>query len=472
MVFSMMSNTVNQEATPIEQANGAGAAGAPTDVVMLSVDPGNSHKGFAAARAKGAVVTVTFEKQSEGGGEGGSEGGSDGDSDGDGEETSEFRSFFEGEHLFVARYDEVLSSLLDNRFSADPHTAMTPEQREKLPSVPEEFRPLQESLISMDPPDHTRLRKLIQPSFSVRVMEAMRPRIQKITDDLLDEAERAAEARGETRPHRRMDLIEAFAYPMPVTVISDMLGIPREDREQVKGWTENLLRVDARRSGRMAKETRAKVRQFTDYLRDLFEAKRRNPAEDMITQLLKAEEDGDKLNEGEVLSTVFILYIAGHVTTVNLVGNGVFALLSHPAELAKLRADLGLAKGVVEETLRYWGPVDLIGRRIAKEDLDLGGAHIPKGEPIMVGLASANRDPARFTNPDTFDITRADADRHVAFGKGIHLCVGAPLARVEGQIAFETLFRRFPEMRLAVPAEEVRWSKSFLRGFANLPVLF
>jgi cytochrome P450 PksS len=157
MVFSMMSNTVNQEATPIEQANGAGAAGAPTNVVMLSVDPGNSHKGFAAARAKGAVVTVTFEKQSEGGGEGGSEGGSDGDSDG--EETSEFRSFFEGEHLFVARYDEVLSSLLDNRFSADPHTAMTPEQREKLPSVPEEFLPLQESLISMDPPDHTRLRR-------------------------------------------------------------------------------------------------------------------------------------------------------------------------------------------------------------------------------------------------------------------------------------------------------------------------
>lgn len=445
---------------------------------MLSLEPGSSHKGFAAARAKGPVVTVAFEVQSEDGSDADSDAGEEAESSEQGEEgedneqKSKSRSPFDGEHLFVARYDEVLSALLDHRFSADPHTALTPEQREKLPEVPEEFRPLQESLLSKDPPDHSRLRKLIQPSFSIRVMEAMRPRIQKITDDLLDEAERAAAARGETGPNRRMNLIDAFAYPMPVTVISDMLGIPREDREKVKGWTENLLRVDARRRGRMAKESRAKVRQFTDYLRELFAAKRRNPAEDMISQLLRAEEDGDKLNEDEVLSTVFLLYLAGHVTTVNLIGNGVFALLSHPAEAAKLRADLGLAKGVVEETLRYWGPIDLIGRRIAKEDLDLGGTHIPKGEPIMVGLASANRDPARFANPDVFDITRPDADRHVAFGKGIHLCVGAPLARVEGQIAFDTLFRRFPEMRLAVPAEEVRWGKSFLRGFSDLPVLF
>jgi cytochrome P450 len=458
----MLSDTADQEATPIQQANGAGEAGSSTDVVTLPLDPGESHKGYAAARAKGAVVIVAFESQSKDGSEGG-EGG---------EQTSEFRSLFDGEHLFVARYDEVVSSLLDNRFSADPHTAITPEQREKMPSVPEELRPAQESLLSMDPPDHSRLRKLIQPSFSARAMEAMRPRIQKITDDLIDEAERAAEERGETGPNRRMDLIEAFAYPMPVTVISDMLGIPREDREQVKGWTENLLRADALRNGGMAKESRAKVRQFTDYLRDLFGAKRRDPGEDMITQLLQAEEDGDKLNEDEVLSTVFLLYIAGHVTTVNLVGNGVFALLSHPTEAAKLRADLGLARAVVEETLRYWGPVDLIGRRIAKEDLELGGIHIPKGEPIMIGLASANRDPARFADPDVFDITRPDADRHVAFGKGIHLCVGAPLARVEGQIAFEALFRRFPEMRLAIPAEEVRWGRSMVRGFASLPVLF
>lgn len=453
-----MSTTVaSEKAAPSRQANGAGTADTSTGTVKIPLDPGESHAGYAAARAKGPVVPVSFVDTGE---------------RREGEQKAELRSFLEREHLFVSRYDEVLSSLLDNRFSSDPSTAMTPEQREKLPPIVEEFRPVQESLISKDPPDHARLRKLIQPSFSIRQMEAMRPRIQKITEDLLDAAERAAAERGEAGPDRRMDLIESFAYPMPVTVISDMLGIPREDRPQVKEWTENLLRVDRSRAEGPDAETRAKVRQFTDYLRDLFKAKRRQLADDMISQLLRAEEDGDKLNEDEVLSTVFILYLAGHVTTVNLIGNGVFALLTHPGELEKLRADFGLARGVVEETLRYWGPVDFLARRIAKEELDLGGTRVPKGEPVMVGLASANRDPARFRDPDTYDITRPDADKHVAFGKGIHLCVGAPLARVEGQIAFETLFRRFPEMRLGVPAEEVRWSKSFLRGLGKLPVLF
>jgi cytochrome P450 len=431
------------------------AADRSRDVVSLSMDANHSYEGFAAARAKGPVVTVQFAARSDAG-----------------EPTPELRAFLERKHLFVTRYDDVLSALLDNRFSSDEKTAMTPEQREKLPVVVEELRPIARSLLSMDPPDHSRLRKLIQPSFSVRMMDAMRPRIQKITDDLLDKAERAAEGRGERGPDRRMDLIEDFAYPMPVTVISDMLGIPMEDRAQVKRWTENLLRVDGTRGRELDLETRSRLRHFIDYLRDLFVAKRRAPADDMITQLLQAEEDGDKLNEDEVLSTVFILYLAGHVTTVNLIGNGVFALLSHPGELEKLKADFGLTRGVVEETLRYWGPVDFLPRRIAKEEMEIRGTHIPKGEPVMVGLASANRDPARFADPDRFDITRADADRHIAFGKGIHLCVGAPLARVEGQIAFETLFRRFPEMRLAVPQEEVRFSNSLLRGFAKLPVFF
>lgn len=421
-----------------------------TEVVTLSSDPNDVHEGYAAARAKGAVVTVSFTGPAE---------------------DPEREDFLTREHLFITRYDEVLAALVDSRISSDRRTATTEEQREKLPPVVEEFRLLSESLLSMDPPDHTRLRKLIQPSFSPRVIEAMRPRIRKITDDLLDAAERAAEERGERAPDRRLDLIAAFAYPMPVTVISDMLGIPPEDRPQVKLWTENLLRADRRRFGEMDSETRAKMREFTTYLRELFVKKREKPTEDMICQLLRAEEEGDKLNEDEVLSTVFILYLAGHVTTVNLIGNGVFALLRHPTELAKLKADPGLSPKVVEETLRYWGPVDFLAARIAKEDLELGGTSIGKGEPVMVGLASANRDPARFTNPDAYDITREGAERHVAFGKGIHLCVGAPLARVEGQIAFEALIRRFPEMRLAASVEEIRWSKSFLRGLPELPVL-
>jgi cytochrome P450 len=188
--------------------------------------------------------------------------------------------------------------------------------------------------------------------------------------------------------------------------------------------------------------------------------------------LVRAQGDG-ALDEDETLGTVFLMFLAGHVTTVNLVGNGVVALLTHPEQLAKLKGNPELlAKGVVEETLRYWGPVDFIARRIAKEDVEVGETLIPAGEQAAMGLASANRDPERFANPEVFDINRADANRHVAFGKGIHACLGAPLARLEGQVAFATLFGRFPELRLAVHAEEVRWRGSFLRGFAHLPVLF
>jgi cytochrome P450 len=267
-----------------------------------------------------------------------------------------------------------------------------------------------------------------------------------------------------------MDLIEAFAYPFPVKVIGDMLGIPREDRETIRGWTEDLLRVDR---GRVDEEVRSGLREFISYLRDLFEAKRHAPTDDMISRLLHAEEDGDVLDEDEILATVFLMFLAGHVTTVNLIGNGVVALLTHPDQLSKFKANPELlARGVVEETLRYWGPVDFIGRRIAKEDVEVGGTVIPKGEQATASLASANRDPERFANPDVFDISRPDANRHVAFGKGIHACLGAPLARIEGHVAFTTLFRRFPELRLAIPAEEVRWGSSFLRGFARLPVLF
>jgi cytochrome P450 len=431
----------------------------PPELVELDIsDPhfmADAYGTYADLRAKGPVSRVRFA----GGAEEASEDG-----------TEQPGEFFGRETFFVTHYDEVIATLLDERFSVDPRSTMSPEQLEQQQSqTPEEFRVLSRSLLSIDPPDHKRLRKLVQPSFTGRGMEALRGSIQQIADDLLEGAEREAAERGETTPERRMDLIEAFAYPFPVKVIGDMLGIPKEDRETIRGWTENLLRVDR---GRVNEEVRAGLREFISYLRDLFEAKRHTPADDMISRLLHAEEDGDVLDEDEILATVFLMFLAGHVTTVNLIGNGVVALLTHPDQLAKLKANPELARGVVEETLRYWGPVDFIGRRIAKEDVEVSGTVIPKGEQATVSLASANRDPERFANPDVFDITRADANRHVAFGKGIHVCLGAPLARVEGQVAFTTLFRRFPELRLAVPAEEVRWGGSFLRGFARLPILF
>jgi len=421
----------------------------------------NAYHTYADLRAKGSVSRVRFS------------GGDEEEASGDGAEERRPETFFGGETFFVTHYDEVIKTLLDDRFSVDPRSVMSEEQLEKQPPMPEEFQVFSRSLISLDPPDHTRLRKLVQPSFTGRAMQALRGSIQQIVDDLLDQAEQNAAERGEAAPDRRMDLIEAFAYPFPVTVIGDLLGIPREDRETIRGWTENLLRVDRLRGGEVDEETRAGLREFIDYLKDLFEHKRRTPTDDMISQLVHAEEDGDVLDEDEMLGTVFLMFLAGHVTTVNLVGNGVVALLTHPAQLEKFKENPELlAKGVVEETLRYWGPVDFIGRRIAKEDVEVDGTVIPAGEQTAASLASANRDPERFANPDVFDISRADANRHVAFGKGIHVCLGAPLARVEGQVAFATLFRRFPELRLAVPAEEVRWGGSFLRGFARLPVLF
>jgi cytochrome P450 len=449
--------------SPAKRENSAAAGAAnqqATEPVELDIaDPNfmaDAYDTYADLRAKGPVTRVRFASGAE---------------EEASEDSGEQRGFFGNqETFFVTHYDEVVATLLDRRFSVDPRSGMTAEQVEQQEAqTPEEFRLLSRSIISIDPPDHTRLRKLVQPSFTGRGIQALRGSIQQVVDDLLDEAERDAAERGEAMPDRRMDLIEAFAYPFPVTVISDMLGIPRGDRETIRGWTEDLLRVDR---GRVDEEVRAGLREFIDYLTELFERKRLAPADDMISRLVHAEEDGDVLDEDEVLATVFLMFLAGHVTTVNLVGNGVVALLTHPGQLAKLKADPGLAKGVVEETLRYWGPVDFIGRRIAREDVEVGGTVIPAGEQATVSLASANRDPERFADPDVFDITRADANRHVAFGKGIHVCLGAPLARVEGQVAFDTLFRRYPDLRLAVPAEEVRWGGSFLRGFARLPVLF
>jgi cytochrome P450 len=412
-------------------------------------DSGSAHEAYARMREQAPVVRAVMDL----GGEGG-------------EQPRGFEGFL------VTRYEEVLATLLDDRFSSDFRTSMSPEQLQRLPPIQEELRPVMHSLVSVDPPDHTRLRKLVQPIFTPRALEALRPRIQRLAEHLLDNAERSADERGEVPPERRMDLIASFAYPLPVTVITDMLGIPLEDRERVHGWTENLLAVDRRPGGALDALGLQKLQELIGYLRGLFETKRQRPTEDLVSQLVHAEEEGDRLDEDELLSMVFILYIAGHVTTVNLIGNAVLALLRHPDQLARLKADPTLVAGAVEETLRYWGPVDVITRRIARRDLELFGTQVARGELAMLGLASANRDPRRFPHPDTFDITRADADKHLAFGKGIHMCLGAPLARMEGQIALATLFRRMPELRLAAPAEEVRWGRSFLRGLAQLPVLF
>jgi cytochrome P450 len=386
-----------------------------------------------------------------------------------GDESDGNRGFFNRPLWIVTDYEEGSRALLDRAVTVDMTSVLTPEQLAQMPETPEVFQPLRRNILTVDPPEHTRLRKLVQPSFTASAIEKLRPSIQQIVDDLLEAAEATAAERGEKAPDRQMELISQFSYPLPITVICDMLGIPPEDREQTRRWSEDLLSAQ---SPERMEEIGRNIGEFIAYLRDLFTRKRETPGDDLISQLLQVEVDGDRLTEDEVLAMVFILFVAGHITTVNLIANGVFALLTNPEQAAKLRSDPGLVTNAVEEILRYYGPAETTTARFAREDVELGGQTIAKGDPLLVVLAAADRDPARFADPQSFDITRDDANRHIAFGKGVHACLGAPLARLEGQIALETLFRRYPDLRLAVPENEITWAPSFLRSLTGLPLLF
>ncbi len=386
-----------------------------------------------------------------------------------GAEGADDQGFFNRPLWMVTDYEEGSRALLDRAFTVDVSTVMTPEQVEQMELIPEEFKPLQRNILSVDPPKHTRLRKLVQPSFTAGAIEKLRPRIQQIADELLDAAEATATQRGENAPDRKIELISQFSYPLPITVICEMLGIPPEDREQTRVWSEDLLSTQ---TPERQEETRRNIGEFIAYLRNLFAQKRETPDDDLTSQLLRVEVEGDRLTEDEILAMVFILFVAGHITTVNLIANGVFALLSNPEQANKLRNDSGLVPNAVEEILRYYGPAETTTARYAREDVVVGGQEIAKGEPLLVVLAAADRDPTRFADPQAFDITREDANRHIAFGKGVHACLGAPLARLEGQIALETLFRRYPDLRLAVPESEITWAPSFLRSLTSLPLNF
>jgi cytochrome P450 len=361
----------------------------------------------------------------------------------------------------ITRYDDVLAVLKDTRFVKDWRNALTPEQLSQVPPIPPVMEPLSRNMLDMDPPDHERLRALVSKAFTPRLVERMRPRVQAIADALLDEVL----DRGE------MDLIDDYAFPLPITVIAELLGVPAEDSNNFREWS------DAAVSGNSSQEYLEEIliphmTAFTDYLRALFEEKRKNPRDDLVSALVRAEEAGVRLSEDELLGMVFLLLVAGHETTVNLIGNGVLALLQHPDQLRKLRDDPSLIKPAVEELLRYDGPVEASTERFAKEDVDMGGTVIPKGEMVLVVLASADHDPERFADPDELDITRAD-NRHLAFGKGIHHCLGAPLARMEGQIAISTLLKRMPNLRLKCSADSLSWRPGLiLRGLRGLPVEF
>jgi cytochrome P450 len=361
----------------------------------------------------------------------------------------------------VTRYEDVVAVLKDERFVKDWRKAMTPEQLVQIPSIPEAMRPLSENMLDKDPPDHERLRRLVSKAFTPRLIERMRPRVQEIADALLDAVEEGGE----------MDLIDDYAFPLPIIVIAELLGVPAEARNNFREWSNAAVSGDTTQEY-VEKVLLPHMEAFVGYLRAMFEEKRKNPKEDLISALVRAEEAGDKLSEDELLAMVFLLLIAGHETTVNLIGNGTLALLQHPGELQKLKSDPALIKPAVEELLRYDGPVETSTERFAREDVRIGDTVIPKGEMVMVVIAAADHDPERFPEPDELDITRPD-NKHLAFGKGIHHCLGAPLARMEGQIALGTLLRRMPNLRLKGSPESLTWRPGLvLRGLRSLPVEF
>lgn len=359
----------------------------------------------------------------------------------------------------LTRYDDCVMVLRDPRFGRAGFEGVL----ESVYGNTVEQGRLPTSMLFRDPPDHTRLRGLVSRAFTPRVVEALRPRIQQIVDGLLDRVQGAG----------RMEVISDLAYPLPVIVISEMLGVPEEDRERIKQWSADIARsldaiglptdpeiVDRGRTGRRA---------IGDYFRSLIPDRKKRPRGDLLSLLIEAEEQGDKLSEGELLATCVLLYIAGHETTVNLIGNGLLALLRHPKELERLRDEPSLIQSAVEELLRYDGPVQRTAR-ITNADVELGEHTIPKGSMVVPVIGAANRDPAHFPDPDRLDVSRPD-NRHIAFGFGIHFCLGAPLARLEGQITLGTLLHRLP--RLALSTERPEWRESqVLRGLKALPVSF
>ncbi len=368
---------------------------------LFNLDPANPYPVFAHLRALGAVVRVPIPA-----------------------------AYRQGAVWIVTRFDEAVRVLKDARFTVDASASDTLAGSGSVGFFGGR------SMISVDGADHTRLRGLVSRAFTPRYIETLRPGIQRIADALLDRVQ----ARG------TMDLVQEYGYPLPITVICDMLGVPHDQRD-------HLLEGSA-------------------FITDLLAEKRRYPGDDLLGQLVRMEAAGDHLDEQELRAMIGLLIFAGHETTANLISIGVLTLLDHPEVLARLRADPDLIPAAIEELLRFNGPVHTPAPRFAREDLELAGQRIRRGDLVLVALGSVNHDEAAFTDPESLDIARA-LSRHIAFGQGAHFCLGAPLARLEGDIALRTLLRRMPDLRLAAARDSIEWRGDVsLRGVTALPVAF
>jgi cytochrome P450 len=359
------------------------------------------------------------------------------------------------------RHDDIVRLLRDPALSVEPENAAPTLRRELFEEVAgERATRRSHNILNLDPPDHTRLRRLVSNAFTPRRVESLRPRVQQLVDEALDAV----------APKATMDVIADLAYPLPFTVICELLGMPEGERDQIREASHTLAgTLDPVLSPTAIEEALAAADLIQAYVADVVAWKRENPADDLLSALIEAEEEGDKLSEPELLDQVLLLYIAGHETTLNLIGNGTLALLRHRAAFEQLGADAGLAPNAVEEMLRYDSPVQF-SRRITLSDLELGGQVIAAGSFVLTCLGSANRDPERWgSDADQVVLTRPGAAQHLSFGSGIHHCLGAALARLEAQAALGTLARRFPRAELADQPEA--WNgRIVLRGLDRLPV--
>ncbi|MGG2065556.1 MULTISPECIES: cytochrome P450 family protein [unclassified Bacillus (in: firmicutes)] len=359
----------------------------------------------------------------------------------------------------ITRYEDAVSLLKDARLLKNAENVFSKEEFEASFTL-ENGEFLRKQMLNSDPPDHSRLRSLVQKAFTPQMILQLKDSIQSIADTLLDKVEH----------QHTINLVNDYAFPLPIIVISEMLGIPQEDRDKFRIWSHAV--IDSPETPEAILEVDKKLGEFVHYLQYLIDTKRENPSDDLISALIQVESEGTKLSAPELSSMIMLLIVAGHETTVNLITNMTLALLEHPDQLQLLRQNPDLIDSAIEESLRFYSPVELTTMRWAAESFTLHGQKIQPKDAIIISLASANRDGMIFPNADVFDITRKN-NRHLSFGHGIHFCLGAPLARLEAKIAIPTLLHRMPNLKIKGTREDIKWSGNYLmRSLEELPLSF